>query len=93
MKPFLTSSGNLVTSAKFLGSGMKYDNFEPGYPKVGNGFCNSFTIALKTLCKPLPILLANSYAPFHSLCDCLMWSCIFNLASLELMSGCTWFPY
>ena len=37
---FLTSAGNLATSAKLLDSGMKCDTFEPDYTKVGNLFFN-----------------------------------------------------
>ena len=44
---FLTSAGNMVTSKKFLGSGMKCDTYEPGYPKEGNEYFNSFTKDLK----------------------------------------------
>ena len=33
---FLKSAGNLVTSEKFLGSGIKCDTSGPDYPKVGN---------------------------------------------------------
>ena len=33
---FLTSAGNLATSAKLLDSGMKCDTSDPDYPKVGN---------------------------------------------------------
>ena len=33
---FLESAGNMVTSEKFLGYGMKCDTYEPVYFKVGN---------------------------------------------------------
>ena len=36
------SAGNIVTFAKFLGSGIKCDTSEPDYPKVGNV---SFTVS------------------------------------------------
>ena len=43
------SSDNLVTSAKFLGSGMKWENSEPGFTK-GKSCEISSTTVLKTLC-------------------------------------------
>ena len=89
---FLKSSGNLVTFAKLLDSGMKCDTSEPGYPKLGNGLFSSFTTALKTLCKTLTILFTDISDPFHSLCVCQIWSRIFNLASPALSSGCIWLP-
>ena len=87
---FLTSDGNLVTSEKFLGSGVKCDTSKPDFPKVENQFFNLFITSLKTLCKPLSILFAESYAPIHSLFICLIRSHIFILASLVIMSGCIW---
>ena len=89
---FLIYSGNLVASEKFLGSGMKCDTSKPNYPKVVNVFFTYFTTSLKTLCKPLPILFAESYSHFRSLCFCIIRSRIFNLAYPALMSGCTYFP-
>ena len=53
---FLTSAGNLVTSAKFMVSGMKCDTSDNDSPKVGSELFNSFTPALNNLWKPLPIL-------------------------------------
>ena len=69
---FLKSAGNLVTSTKFLGFGMKCATYEPDSPKADNRLFNMLTTFLKTLCKTLPILFADSYSHFHSLCDCLM---------------------
>ena len=54
---FLTSAGNLVTSAKFLDSGMKCDTSEPDSPKTGNEFFNYFTMTLKNLCNHLTIIV------------------------------------
>ena len=71
---------------------MKCDTSEPDSPNVGKELFNSFTTSLKILCGPFPILFAESYFPFQSLCACLILSRIFSLASLALMSGCTWFP-
>ena len=34
-------SGNIVTSAKLLGSGMKCETYEPDSPKLGNKFFSS----------------------------------------------------
>ena len=89
---FLASAVNLASSAKFLGSGLKCDTYEPDSPKVGNELFNSFTAALKYLCKPLTILFAESFDTFHSPCVCQIRSRILNLASLVLMSGCKYFP-
>ena len=58
---------------------MKSDTSEPNYPKSGNKFFDYFTNPLKTLCKTLPILFAESSYPFHSLRACLIWSYILNL--------------
>ena len=54
---------------------------------------NSFTTALNTLCKTLPILFDEGSTPFHSLCARLILSRIYNLAHLALMSRCKYFPY
>ena len=43
---FLTSAGNMVTSVKFMGFGMKWDTSEPNYPKAGNELFNYFTTNL-----------------------------------------------
>ena len=53
---FLTSAGNLVTSAKLLGYGMKWDTSYRTYPKERNRIYHYFTMNLNTLCKTLPIL-------------------------------------
>ena len=89
---FLTSSGNLVTSEKFLGSGIKCDTYEPDYPKVGYALFGSFTTDLNTLCEPFSVLFADISDPFYSFCVCLIRSRIFNLAYLALISGCIWLP-
>ena len=62
---FFTSSGNMLTSAKFLGSEMKCDTSDPDSPKVGNELFNLFTTALNILSKTFPILFAESSSPLH----------------------------
>ena len=57
-----------MISEKFLGSGMKCDTFDPDFPKVGNELFYLFTKVLETLCKPFPILFAESSAPLHLPC-------------------------
>ena len=42
-------AGNLVTSEKFLGSGIKCDTYEPDSHKEVNALFNSFETALQTL--------------------------------------------
>ena len=44
---------------------MKCDTSDPDYTKLGNTLFNSFTTALKNLCKPLTIILYESYDPLH----------------------------
>ena len=85
---FLTSAGNLVTSAKKIGSAMKCDTSNPDSLKVGNVFFSYFTTSLNTLYKTFPTLFAESYIPFRSFFICKMWSHIFNLAPLLLISRC-----
>ena len=80
----------LVTSETFLVSGMKCDTSDPDYPKLVNTFFSSFATTLNNLCKTLPILFAQSYAPFHSSCVCIIWSPILNLEYLVLIYGCIW---
>ena len=63
---FLIFYDNFVTSAKFLGSGMKWETFEPDSPKLVNSCEISFTVVLNTLCRPFPILCVALNAPFHS---------------------------
>ena len=87
-RAFLTPAGNIVTSEKLLVSGMKCDTSEPDYTKVGNAFFSSFTKALNNLCKPFPILFTDIYALFRSFYVCLIWSRIFNIEYLALISGC-----
>ena len=71
---FLIFSANMVTSAKFLDSGMKWDTSEPVSPKLVN-YCEiSDTIVLKTLCKHFPILCVDLNAPFHRDLFCLIQS-------------------
>ena len=83
----LIFSANLVTSAKFLSSGMKWDTYEPDSPKLVNSCEISDRILLNTLCKPFPILCVALNYPFH--CDffCLIRSRILRLASLLSMFG------
>ena len=84
---FLIFSENLVTSAKFLGSGMKWDASEPVSPKLVN-YCEiSDTIVLNTLYKPFPILWVALNAPFHCNFFCLTRSRILRPASLLSMLG------
>ena len=85
---FFVFAGNLATSKNILVTGIKCDNYDPDYNTVGNEFFNSFTTSLKTLCRPLPILLYEISSPIRSLCACRIQSHIFNIASLMLMSGC-----
>ena len=77
----LTYTGNLVTSAKFLGSGMKCDTSDTDYTKLRNGFFSLFITAVKFFLKifqySLLIVLILSIKCFV----CLIWSRIFNLAS------------
>ena len=88
---FLTSIISLVTSAKFLGSGMKRDTSDTDSPKDGNEFFNYFTKTLNNLCKTFSIIFAESSTPFRSLCDFLIWSRILNLVFLALIFRCTCF--
>ena len=83
----------MATYEKSLGYGMKCDTSEPDSPYICNVLFSSFTTVLNNLCKPLPILFAESSDPFHPLFVCLIQSRIFNLSSLVLSSGCIWFPY
>ena len=71
---FLIFSDNFVTSAKFLGSGIKWETSEPDYPKGVNSCKISFTPVLNTLCKPFPMLNVSCNAPFRCNCLCLTWS-------------------
>ena len=88
---FLKYSGNLVTSSKLLGSGMKCDTCESDYTKLGYAFFSSFEISLNTLCKPLPVLFSKRSYPFHSFFG-IIRSRILNIAYLALVSGCIWLP-
>ena len=71
---FLIFSEKFVTSAKFLGSGMKWETYEPDSPKVANSCKISFAIVLNTLCKPFPVLRVSFNALFHCGYFCLIWS-------------------
>ena len=84
---FLIFSENFVTSAKFLGYGMKWETSEPDSPKLVNSCKISLTIVLNTLCKPFPILCVALNAPFHSDFFCLIRSRILRRASLLSMFG------
>ena len=79
---FLIFSANLVTSAKFLGSGMKWDTYEPVSPKLVSSCEISDTIVLKILCKPFPILCVALNAPFHCDLFCLIRARIARRESL-----------
>ena len=71
---FLIFSDNFVTSANFLGSGMKWETSEPDSPKLVN-YCEiSDMTVLNTLCKPFPILCVALNAPFHLDLFCLIRS-------------------
>ena len=84
---FLTYTGNMVTSVKLLGSEMKCDTSDPDYPDLGNELFNSFITALNNLCRTFTILFDDSSNHFHSLLVFLIWSRIFNISPLALMSG------
>ena len=58
-------SDNFVTSAKFLGYGMKWETSEPDSTKGFNSREIYFTTVLNTLCKPFPMLCVYFNAPFH----------------------------
>ena len=62
---FLIFSDNFVNSEKFLGSGMKWETYEPDSLNVDHSCKIFFTIVLNTLCKPFPILCVAFNAPFH----------------------------
>ena len=67
-------SDNLVTSEKFLGSGMKWETSEPDSPKVLNSCEIYFTTVLNTLFKPFPVFLVAFNAPLHYKYLCLIRS-------------------
>ena len=52
---FLMYYDNLITSAKFLGYGMKTEPSDPDSPKIGKAYDISLTTALNNLCKNLPM--------------------------------------
>ena len=62
---FLMFYDNFVTSAMFLGSGMKWETSEPDSPKGINSCKTPFTTVLNTLCKPFPMLHVAFNAPFQ----------------------------
>ena len=64
---------NFVTSAKFLGSGMKWETSEQDSPK-GKSYKISFTKVLTTLCKPLFMFCVAFNAPLY-------YNCIFLIRS------------
>ena len=68
------SSDNLVTSANFLGYGMKWKISEPVSSKGGKSCDIYFTTVLNTLCEPLPMFCVALNAPFHYDCLCLIGS-------------------
>ena len=51
------SSENVAASEKFLGSGMKWETFEPYYPEGSKCYKISSKKVLNTLCKPLPMFV------------------------------------
>ena len=62
---------NFVTSAKFIGSRMKWETSEPDYPKSKS--CGiSFTTVFNKFCKSLPLFFIAFNAPFHSDYLCLI---------------------
>ena len=65
IQAFLTSAGDLVTSTGFLGYGIKWGIYEPGYPKADNELFNYFTATLKNLCKPFPTIFTDSSDTFY----------------------------
>ena len=67
---------------------MKCETSGPDSTKVSDALFSLFITALKPLCKSFRILFADSSATFNSFFVCLIWSHIFNLASLALISGC-----
>ena len=71
---FFMFSDNFVTSAKFLGSGMKWETSEPDSPKGVNSCGISLTAVENSLCKPFPVLRVAFNSPFHSGCLCLIRS-------------------
>ena len=84
---FLIFSDNFFNSAKFLGSGMKWETSEPDSPKLVNSCKISDTIVLNTLFKPFPVLCVAFNSPFHYDFLCLMRSRILRRASLLSMLG------
>ena len=71
---FLMFSENCVTSAKFQGSGMKWETYEPDSPKGINSCEIYFTTVGNNLCKPFPVLCVAFNAPFRSDGLCLILS-------------------
>ena len=60
------SSENLVSPAKFLGSGMKWEISETDSPKCGKSCEIYFPTVLNTLCETLPIFHKYFNAPSRS---------------------------
>ena len=71
---FFMFSDIFVTSAKFLGSGMKWETSDRDSQKCGKSCEIYFTTVLNTLCKPFPMLRVAFNSPFHSDCLCLIRS-------------------
>ena len=78
------SSGNFLTSAKFLGSVMKWETHESDSPKGGKYCKISFRTVFNNLCEHLPIFHVDFNGPFHYNCLCLILSRILERASLLL---------
>ena len=67
---------NFVTSANFLGYGIRWETSEPVSPKVGESYEIYFTVVLNTLCKTLTMFYVVFNSPFHYDCPRLIRSCI-----------------
>ena len=59
------SPDNLVTSAKFIGSGTKQETSDTDSTKIGKTCKISLTQALNNLFKPLPMFCVDNNAPFR----------------------------
>ena len=88
----LTSTGNLVTYKNLLDLVWNGTLLILIILNQAINYLIILPMILKTLFKPFPISFSESYAPLYSRCACLITSRIFNLASLILIFGCTWFP-
>ena len=71
---FFMFPDNFVTSANFLGSGMKWETSEPDSPKGVNSCEIFYTNVWNTLCQPFPLLRIAFNALFYSDCLCIIQS-------------------